>query len=255
MTRRLFVTGATGYLGRELVRRARAAGWEVDETRIDVRDAERVAAHLDRNRPDAVVHTAYRQDPPHAWSTNVDGSANVARTAAALGIRLVHMSTDVVFDGRLGRPYREDDPPSPCTDYGRSKVEAERAVAAACPPALLVRTSMIYGGPGFEPSKHESAARNPANTFFTNEIRSPIQLGDLASALLELAQADVGGPLHIAGADDLSRAEFAELVARGPVSRVPAPGDRPLDCALDSGRARSLLRTRLRGAREVLAAY
>ena len=75
---------------------------------------------------------------------------------------------------------------------------------------------------------------------------------DLAQALLELAELDVSGPLHVAGADDVSRAEFAELIARGPVRSAPAPETRPLDCALDSSRARALLRTRLRGVREVL---
>ena len=69
------------------------------------------------------------------------------------------------------------------------------------------------------PSKHELAARDPGFTFFTNEIRSPVQVGDLAAALLELAALDVSGPLHVAGADAVSRARFAELIAGG---RSPA---------------------------------
>ena len=251
--RRLYVTGGTGYLGGEVVRRAQTAGWNVDATRIDVRDHELLAPHLARIRADAVVHTAYRQDPPDAWSTNVEGSAAVARAAASAGARLVHLSTDVVFDGRAGRPYREGDAPSPCTDYGRSKAEAERRVAEADPAALIVRTSLIYGGPGVAPSKHELAAVDPANGFYVDEIRSPVQVGDLAWALLELVATDLAGPLHVAGADDVSRAEFAELVARRPVRRLPAPPDRPLNCALDSTRARGLLAARLRGVREVLA--
>ena len=89
-------------------------------------------------------------------------------------------------------------------------------------------------------------------TFFTNEIRSPIQVTDLAQALLELAELDVAGPLHVAGADDVSRAEFAELIAGAPVRTGRAPETRPLDCSLDSSRAQALLRTRLRGVREVL---
>jgi dTDP-4-dehydrorhamnose reductase len=251
--RRLLVTGATGYLGRELVRRARAAGWALETERVDVRDAAAMRALVAGFRPDAVVHTAYRQDPPDAWSTNVDGSEAVARAARETGARLVHVSTDVVFDGRKGVPYVEEDEPTPLTDYGRSKAEAERRVAAAHPDAVLVRTSLIVGGPGAEPSKHERAALEPGATFFTDELRSPVQVGDLAAALLELAELDLSGPLNVAGADDVSRHELAELVARRPVAGEPAPASRPLDCRLDSSRARALLRTRLRGVRELFA--
>lgn len=241
---RLHVTGATGYLGSELTRQRPDASTE----RVEIRDAGAVRDLLERLRPDVVVHTAYRQD---ADDVTVAGSENVARAAAKIGARLVHLSTDVVFDGRKGAPYVEDDPLSPVTAYGRAKAEAEKRVAAAHPDALLARTSLLYGG--VEPSKHELAARDGAFTFFTNEIRSPVQVSDLAAALLELAELDVAGPLHVAGADALSRAEFAELIRGAPVASAPAPETRPLDCSLDSSRAQALIRTRLRGVREVLS--
>ena len=127
---RLLVTGGTGYLGarRRRGRRRRRMGRHAPSVRrdLDVRDAAAVAAFVDRLRPDAIVHTAYVRDGPTARAVNVDGSAAVA--AAAGSARLVHVSTDVVFDGRLGRPYREDDAASPITDYGRTKADAERAV-------------------------------------------------------------------------------------------------------------------------------
>jgi dTDP-4-dehydrorhamnose reductase len=243
---KLHLTGATGYLGSELVRRMPGASTE----RVEIRDALAVEELLARVRPDVVIHTAYRQDGPGSRETTIDGAENVARAAATVGARLVHLSTDVVFDGRKGAPYVEDDPLTPVTDYGRAKAEAESRVAGAHPQALIVRTSLIYGGA--QRSKHEATARDPSFTFFTNEIRNPVQAGDLAEALLELAELDVSGPLHVAGADAVSRAEFAELITGGPVASAPAPPTRPLDCSLDSSRAQALLRTRLRGVREVL---
>ena len=244
---KLHVTGATGYLGSELVRLRPDASTE----RVEVRDPAAVRQLFERLRPEVVIHTAYRQDGPDAYTINVDGSQHVARAAVEIGARLVHLSTDVVFDGRKGSAYVESDEPSPVTEYGRTKAEAERRVADAHSGALIVRTSLIYGGP--LPSKHELAAGDPLTAFFTNEIRCPVQVGDLAAALLELAALDLAGPLHVAGADSVSRAEFAELVVGRPVQKEPAPESRPLDCRLDSSYVQELIETRLRGVREVLA--
>jgi dTDP-4-dehydrorhamnose reductase len=241
---RFHVTGASGYLGSELVRLRPDASTE----RVEVLDGAAVQALFDRIHPDVVVHTAYVQEDA---SVNVDGAENVALAAAAAGAKLVHLSTDVVFDGRKGAPYVEDDPVSPVTDYGRAKAEAEQRVLAAHRRAVVVRTSLLYGGA--EPSKHELAAHDPDFTFFTNEIRSPVHVTDLAHALLELAELDVRGPLHVAGADPVSRAEFAELIRGAPVRSAPAPETRPLNCSLDSSLAQALLATRLRGVREVLS--
>ncbi len=246
---RIHVTGATGFLGSELLRRAPGATGD----RVEVLDAAAVRELLTDVRPDVVIHTAYRQDGELARQIVVDGSENVARASVGVGARLIHLSTDVIFDGLKGSAYVEDDPPSPCTAYGRAKAEAEVRVAAVSVDALIVRTSLIVGGPGHDPSKHELAALDPDASFYDDEIRSPVQVGDLAAALLELASLDVSGPLNVAGGDDVSRAELAELAAARPVRRLSAPPGRPLDCALDSSRARNLLRTELRGVRTVFA--
>lgn len=242
----LLVTGAGGYLGSELLRRTDAVG--VSSAEVDIRDADAVGALFDRLRPRAVIHTAYRRDDR---ATTFDGAVNVA--AAAAGARLVHLSTDVVFDGEKGAPYVEEDEPTPLTGYGRDKADAERAVLAEHPGALVVRTSLIYGGR--QPGPQERLAADADASFFTDEVRCPIQVGDLAHALIELAATDLSGVLHVAGADRLSRHEFAELLA-GRAVRAASTADagvvRPRDCSLAIDRARGLLRTRLRGAREVL---
>jgi dTDP-4-dehydrorhamnose reductase len=280
MSRRLLVTGGTGYLGSELVRRASGHGWSLAATwlsnepvgqdvhwlRLDVRNPVAVAEAVARVRPHAVIHTAYRQKGKGARETTLKGSGAVAHAARAAGARLVHMSTDVLFDGTKGAPYTENDPPAPVTDYGRDKADAEQAVVAAHPDALIVRASLIYGGP--DPSRHERLALEAARgeldmAFFTDELRCPVPVSDLGAALLELAESDVSGVLHVAGADAVSRYDFACLVARASglsserirSASIAGSGERrPANCSLDSSRARSLLETRLRGAREVLAA-
>jgi dTDP-4-dehydrorhamnose reductase len=255
---RLLVTGGCGYLGGELVRRATARGWDVratwferpptspgDWVRADVRD--RVAVRAALAGVDAVVHTAYRQFGDE-WGINAEGSAVVAEQAA--GRRLVHLSSDVVFRGDRGR-YREDDEPDPVNDYGRSKAEAERRVASAHPDATIARTSLLYGAA--EPGPQERLARDNRR-FFVDELRSPVQVGDLAEAVLELLGIDAPGPLHLGGADDVSRFDFAVLLGAGPASLEPVrtTPDRAPDVTLDSSRAASLLQTRLRGVYEVL---
>ncbi len=132
------------------------------------------------------------------------------------------------------------------------------------PRALIVRTSLIYGGETL--SGHERRILAVADggadlAFFTDELRCPVRAGDLADALLRLAETDAAGPLHVAGADGVSRYEFACRVAaangrptgqlRKALSAEMAP-DRPRDCRLDCSRATAILGAPLPGVREVL---
>jgi dTDP-4-dehydrorhamnose reductase len=257
---RLLVTGGCGTLGRVLVTRASARGWDVRATwstkppvdeaewvQLDVRDPGAVCAAV--AGCDAVVHTAYRQGPD-AWSVNAEGSAVVAAAARAARARLIHMSTDLVFDGRRGR-YREEDALAPVNDYGRSKAEAERRVAELYPAATLARTSLIYGG--VEPGPQERLARE-GTRFFVDERRSPVHAADLAEAILDLVSRDVPGPLHLGGAEDIDRYTFALLLGADAqrIEQGHTTPDRAPDVTLDSSRVAALLPTRLRGVCEVL---
>jgi dTDP-4-dehydrorhamnose reductase len=278
MMQRLLITGGAGFLGAELIEQALAGGWEVAATYftrqpdvagvrwlgLDIRDADAVAHAFADARPEVVVHTAYRQSGPDLWSISAEGAGVVARAAGEHGARLIHMSSDALFDGERSGRYVEADDPSPITPYGEAKAAAERLVAAADPKALIVRTSLLYGGA--QPVQHErlvldALAGRADVTFFTDELRCPIVVEDLAAALLELARLPATGRLHVAGTDIVSRYTFARLVAaarghdpdrvRGGSSAASATR-RPRNCALDSGKAQAMLRTRIRGIQEVL---
>jgi dTDP-4-dehydrorhamnose reductase len=271
----MLVTGGSGHLGGELLRRSAAAGWRaygtwhtraMDGPQLDIRDAAAVDDLVRRIGPQVVVHTAYRPSGADMHDVNVIGAVHVARSARKAGARMVHISTDVVFDGRRDRAYTEGDPPSPIIEYGRSKLAAEQAVRAADPDALILRTSLLYGG---DPARgHDRVVLDALDgkidmAFFTDELRCPVHVQDLAGVVLELAHSRRCGVLHAAGADVVSRFEFARHVAaahgRDPAlvraaSSASEPVRRPLNCALDSSRLAGICSARLRGVREVLAA-
>ena len=278
---RMLVTGGSGYLGEWVARLARTS-WDVVATylahpvdepgaawrRLDVRDRTAVEALVDEVRPAVVVHTA-ACNPGYGTdfeATNATGTRHVARAAAACETRLIHISTDVIFDGEKGN-YVEEHPPTPITPYGRSKALAEEEVRASGARVVVVRTSLIYG---WRPrmDRHtrwvvdDLKVGKPVR-LFTDELRCPIWVESLAAAVVELAGLDYTGILHVAGAQSLSRYEFGLRILRfhglDPSPIIPARSPvnssgplRPLDCTLDCSRARALLRTPLPGLDEVL---
>lgn len=273
----ILITGGTGYLGAELVHQAGTQGWDLIATyhrhsplqqpgvrwqALDLRKPDSVAVLCATYRPDVIVHTAYIQSGPDLEQITTHGSAALAQAATQHGARLIHMSSDAIFDGDKIEPYTEHDAPSPITPYGHAKAQAEAYVATYCPEALIIRTSLIYGGAN--PSAHEQLILRTLRgeqdiAFFTDEIRCPIVVSDLAAAILELASAQQHGILNIAGADSVSRANFAQIIARANgydpsglrfARSADQPIKRPRNCALDSRLARNLLKTPIRGVYE-----
>ena len=146
MTAKILITGGTGHLGTTLARRAAAAGWSATGTyftqpsttageRLDIRDPAAVREVIQRVRPDVVVHTAAGRDD---WRVIADGAAHVALASAALGVRLVHVSSDAVFSG-ADVEYDEAALPDPVYPYGAAKAAGETAVRAIAPGAAVVR--------------------------------------------------------------------------------------------------------------------
>src|SRR6185437_4134449 len=155
---RLLVLGAGGQVGHELRRHPWPAGTVVtalDRGGLDITRREAVAATIAGLRPDIVVNAAAytavdraETERDAAWAANRDGPAHIAASCHDSGIKLIHISTDYVFDGSKSSPYREDDPVSPLGVYGASKEAGERAVREALREHVILRTAWVYSAHG-----------------------------------------------------------------------------------------------------------
>jgi dTDP-4-dehydrorhamnose reductase len=218
------IVGAGGLLGRALVRRLEPAFPDlVAATRAeaDVTDRFRLEAEIERLQPTVVINCAACTDvdgctrrPDAAREVNTAGAENVARAAAGAGCRVVHVSTDFVFDGRSSRPYVETDAPAPLSEYGRSKLEGERRVAAAAPDHLIVRTAWLYGhlGGGFVAAIHRRAkAREPLRVV-ADQTGSPTFADDLADGIARLLAIPATGIVHLVNRGACTRFELAAAI-------------------------------------------
>jgi dTDP-4-dehydrorhamnose reductase len=140
----------------------------------------------------------------------------VAEAAEAIHARLLYVSTDYVFDGTKGGPYREDDEPRPLNRYGWSKLEGERAVLKSCARALIVRTSWVFGqeGHNFVKTIMKAARERPVLEVVADQRGCPTYADDLAHALRDLAFGDLRGICHVTNTGDCSWYEFAQAVVR-----------------------------------------
>lgn len=271
---RVLVTGASGQLGRDVVEHCEREGDEVlalDRARLDVTDREAVLAGVGAARPDVVVNCAAftavdrcETEPEVAHAVNAVAVGHLADAARAAGARLVHVSTDYVFDGTLDRPYREDDRPNPLSVYGRSKLAGERA---AGPDAAVVRTSWVCGehGSNMVHLVLRLAGEHRELAFVDDQRGRPTFTADLAPALRRLAVARSNGIFHVTNQGSVSWYEFVRevLAAAGhdrdlvrPIAtadlRPPRPAPRPANSVLDDARWRACGFPPLRDFREPL---
>jgi dTDP-4-dehydrorhamnose reductase len=262
---KVLITGANGQLGRALQATAPlgvsiiAAG----SAKLDIGDAAEVDALLLAERPDAIFNAAAytavdkaESEEALATRTNSEGVANLARGAAAIGARLVHVSTDFVFNGLSGVPYLPDAPTAPLGVYGRTKRQGE---LAAGPDALVVRTAWVYGSRGgnFVRTMLRLMAERDEVRVVADQIGTPTFAASLADALWRLHAAGAKGLFHYTDSGAASWYDFAvaiqeEALAIGLLTRAvpvipiatsdyPTPAARPHYSVLDKSATFALL--------------
>lgn len=285
---RVLVTGASGQLGRYLVPELRQSGATViafgsrpgpgTDIALDLADDAATMGEISQARPDVVIHAAactdvdgIELDPARGERSNVRATRNVAAASQSIGAYLLAVSTDMVFPGDGGAPYAEDAPANPISAYGRSKLEAERAVLESHTGTAVARTAWLYGGAGKHfPRTVLTILRDRGGIdVVDDEFGSPTFAGDLARALTQLAAVRGCGVFHLVNAGRASRIDLAREVALQagfdpalvrPVTteaflmRYPLPARRPADSTLRNVRA-GALGIDLRDWRDALNAY
>lgn len=226
--RKLLITGATGTLGNAFARVCEGRALPFCLTtreELDICDEGSIRAAIAHHKPWAVINTAgfvrvadAEQEREACLKWNAEGPAKLAAICSETGIQLVTFSSDLVFDGQLGRPYCEEDPVAPGNVYGLSKAKAEKHVLAALDGALVIRTSAFFGPwdkYNFAWNTLEALARGEAVRAGRNTSVSPTYVPDLCHATLDLLIDGEKGIWHLANQGKLSWYEFATQVAEG----------------------------------------
>jgi dTDP-4-dehydrorhamnose reductase len=286
----LLIPGAGGQVGQALSRmageRTVAGNWgrvvALNRSEMDVTDGERVRALIRDLSPAVVVNAAAytavdraESEADRAFAVNRDGPRHLAIACAENGSHLIHISTDFVFDGKSGRSYREDDPPSPLGAYGRSKAHGESEIRSILDRHLIVRTSWVYGASGrnFVKTMIELGRTRETLRVVNDQFGCPTSASDLAAALLSLAERVRSGEVmprgiyHLCGEGvatwhDLADAALDMARRRIPLavreirpvstSEYPTAAKRPPFSALDCARAERVFGLRLRHWRDAL---
>jgi dTDP-4-dehydrorhamnose reductase len=250
MTTRWLVTGAAGQVGSNVVELL--AGQDVvglARADLDITSPAAVDEVVATVRPEIVINAAAytavdvaETAESDAFAVNATGPALLAAALARHGGRLVHVSTDYVFDGRADRPYEPDDPTAPATAYGRTKLAGEQAAMAALPGCQVVRSAWLYGGPGpnFVDTMLSLERSRETVDVVADQIGSPTWARDLAAGLVQLGSAPARpGVVHYAASGQASWCDLAREIFRGvgaepdrvravTSDRFPRPAPRPL---------------------------
>ncbi|HGM5488622.1 TPA: dTDP-4-dehydrorhamnose reductase [Serratia fonticola] len=235
---KVLLTGAKGQLGRCFSDRC-PAGWDIlatDSDALDITDLEQVLRAVAAYKPDFIVNAAAytavdKAEVEHdvASLVNEIGPKNLAVAAKELGARLVHISTDYVFDGDAAAPYSEIAETNPLGVYGQTKLKGEQAVSQMLPEALIIRTAWVFSeyGNNFVKTMLRLAAGRDSLGIVADQRGCPTYAGDIAHAVITLLQRNApGGIYHFCGDSEVSWNEFAEVIftsalQQGVLEQVP----------------------------------
>jgi dTDP-4-dehydrorhamnose reductase len=224
------IFGAAGQLGYELMRQGQALSLDIQGVDLPQTDITKMAQVIDviaEYRPSLVVNAAAytnvdgaESEPELATAINKDGPANLARACVEYNIPLIHISTDYVFDGEKGSPYRETDPVSPIGVYGRSKAEGESALQSVLNEHIILRTAWLYGSHGhnFVKTMVKLAREKEEIRVVSDQYGSPTSAADLAETILRISNiiqqgaAIDWGMYHYCGRGIISWYEFAQAI-------------------------------------------
>ncbi len=261
MKQTVLVAGAGGQLGRELLMTAnpeiQCSG--LDRYSLDISDPDSIDKILDEHRPQVLVNAAAytavdaaETEAEQAWSISAQAPGYLAQACASRGVRLIHVSTDFVFDGEAQRPYQPGSATAPVSEYGRGKLAGEKAVMAALPGALIVRTSWVYSRFGSNFVKTMLRLMNERDELgvVCDQIGTPTWARGLAQVIwAAVSRPELRGVYHWSDGGDCSWYEFAQAIyeegrAVGiltsdttvkpiPGSSYPTPAHRPAYSVLD----------------------
>ena len=220
---KILITGATGKLGRQLTRQLMKKHDVIgtDTQKLDVTDYAACHQLIHDTAPDIVLHPAAWTDvdacahnPHKALLINGVGTHNIAANTAQLGIPVLYVSSNEVFDGRLNRPYTEFDVTNPINPYGYSKWYGERAVLQSNPRHYIVRTAWLFahGGNNFVQAILQAAEAGKSLRVVTNEVANPTYASDVASAIAALIETQRYGSYHFVNEGAVSRWNFARYL-------------------------------------------
>ncbi|WP_397568717.1 dTDP-4-dehydrorhamnose reductase [Schlesneria sp. T3-172] len=276
---RVAVIGARGQLGSDLVARLGAQAIPLGHADIDISDAASVTSVLDRERPNAVINCAAynfvdkaETEREAAMLTNRRGPGLLADYCREHDLKLVHVGTDYVYDGRTGnRPWKEEDEPLPISTYAASKYAGEQLVRAHCPRHFVVRTCGLYGrnamhGKGnFVETMLRLGRERPELKVVEDQRCTPTATANLASAILDLVKTEEYGLYHATNAGSCSWYEFAKEIMRQshlPTNVIPittaeygARARRPHYSVLDCSKLERVLGWNMPTWQEALATY